>query len=317
MRGRRVLWAFCLLCATGPVGAALPQVDARLDTHQTTLGKPVYLSLNLRFTAEQKPEVPSVEQLLSGFAVRQVGKPGKRQVDGVRELVLRYELRAYELGQQLIEPLAVTFVESNGDTLVRSTGPLHFDVLSVRQEGESEPRDISPPVVISGGVPLWLVAVLGVLVILAIVVAILWFLDRRKRAEVQEQWSPPVDYAAEFARIAKMGLLERGEFKIYYSLLSDNLRRYLEEHLGIEAMEQTTAELRLALRRSEIGQAISSEVEELLQVADLVKFARFVPQLEEARRFPEAGTAIIHRCETLLAAAARLREEQLAAQVNA
>ncbi len=315
MRWRSVLWAFCLLCASGPTGAALPRAEARLDTHQTTLGKPVHLSLVLRYSDAQKPAVPPAEQLFGSFTARQLGQAIRRQLEGAHEMELRYVLRVYELGQQRLPPLSITFVDAGGDTLVRSTAPLHFEVLSVRDEGESELRDISPPVDIAGGIPLWLAAVLGVLAVLAIVVVILWLLDRRQKAEVVEQ-VPPADYAAEFDRIAALGLLERGEFKLYYSLLSDNLRRYMEEHLGIEAMEQTTAEIRLALSVSEIGQAAAAEVEAFLQAADLVKFARFTSPLEEARRVPKMGADIVH-CYQALIEEVRRREEQLAAPTKA
>ena len=316
MSERGVLWAVWLLCTWAPVRAALPEVAAWLDTNRTTLGAPVHLALKLRYAAAQRPELPPADQLLAGFSARRVGEPKVETEGDIREQILLYQLKAYELGQQQIPPLSITFVRASGDTLVRTAPALDFEVVSVRREGETELRDISPPVEIAGGIPLWLAAVLGVLLLLGIVVAVLWLLERRKKPEVVEV-AAPVDYAAEFVHIANMGLLERGEYKTYYSLLSDNLRRYLEEDLGVEAMEQTTAELRFALRQVEMGKTIAAEVEHFLDAADLVKFARFIPDLAQARGAPEAGMAIVRRVEAIRAAEARRARESQAARASA
>ena len=111
----------------------------------------------------------------------------------------------------------------------------------------------------------------------------------------------PIDYAAEFVRIAESGLLERGEFKTYYSLLSENLRRFLEECLETEAMEQTTSELADALRESEIDGTLRQQIIDYLAAADLVKFARFHPVLDEARGAPDGGLAILRAIEEAVA----------------
>ena len=105
-------------------------------------------------------------------------------------------------------------------------------------------------------------------------------------------------------RSAASGLLERGEFKTYYSLLSENLRRFLEESLAVEAMEQTTSELADALQGAEVEGAIRQQITDYLAAADLVKFARFHPALDAARCAPDAGLAILRAIEEAVASRA-------------
>ena len=131
-----------------------------------------------------------------------------------------------------------------------------------------------------------------------------WLWRRRTRTPEPPPPPEPIDYAAEFARIAESGLLERGEFKTYYSLLSENLRRFLEESLAIEAMEQTTSELADALQGAEVEGAIRQQIIDYLGVADLVKFARFHPALDAARRAPDDGLAILRAIEEAVASRA-------------
>jgi hypothetical protein len=293
--------------------ALTPEAEARIDTARATLGDPILLQLHLRHRSNERPVLPQLAGLMQDIAVQEKGKIGPRHLDeGGVETILEYELRPYALGRREIPSLPVRFIRASGDTLLRKTLPLKLEVLSVRQEGEEGLRDIKPPLEIPGGIPLWLAGMLAALVVVAFVVGLLWVLDRRKKQPETQPPAPLVDYAAEFVRIAGMGLLERGEIKTYYSLLSDNLRRYLEKSLGIDALEQTTSEITWSLRQAGTKGSIIQEVANFLVAADLVKFARFVPELENARRAPAAGMAIVRTVEAIKAE--REEQERAAAQ---
>ena len=118
-----------------------------------------------------------------------------------------------------------------------------------------------------------MVVAIGLLALVLCALGGVWLWRRRTRTPEPMPPPEPIDYAAEFARIAESGLLERGEFKTYYSLLSENLRRFLEESVEIEAMEQTTAELADALQEAEVDTALRQQIIDYLGAADLVKFA--------------------------------------------
>ncbi len=279
------------------LAGSLPEVEARVDTAKATLGDPIRLTLRLRHRPQEKPVLPPVAKLLPGFsAILEAG--GSEVLDGGVDRIWRYELRLYSLGLHRVPPLPVSFIQTSGDTLVRTTQPLEIEVVSVRGEGEKvELGDIRPPVEIPGGVPLWLAGVLAALLLVALVAAIYWLVLRRGRSGKEEPAAAPTDYAAEFARIAAMGLVERGDFKRYYSLLSDNMRRFLEAVLQVEAMERTTDEIAAALGRIELEFPAINDVEKFLRAADLVKFARFSPGNENARRAPVAGVSIVKAIE--------------------
>lgn len=290
----------------GPVLAAvLPAVEARVDTARVTLGDPVELTLRLRLRSWEKPALPPVARVLPGFFSRLEAGGGSEAVDGGVERVWRYELRFYSLGLHRIPPLPVTFIQTTGDTLVRATQPLEIEVVSVRREGEEvELGDIRPPVGIPGGVPLWLAAMLAALLLVALAAAVYWLLQRPSRKGEEAPAVAPTDFAAEFSRIAAMGLVERGEFKRYYSLLSENMRRYLEAELQVEAMERTTDEIASALRRIDLEDGARTDLEEYLRAADMVKFARFSPEIASARRAPASGASIVRAVEAAMQAAA-------------
>ena len=101
-----------------------------------------------------------------------------------------------------------------------------------------------------------------------------------------------------------------GDQKEYYTRLTDTLRVYLEERFGIKAMEMTTGEIMERLRHEE-DQSKIDELRDLLETADLVKFAKHTALLNERDRnmasvveFIEATkgeeTATVERVETAL-----------------
>jgi hypothetical protein len=84
-------------------------------------------------------------------------------------------------------------------------------------------------------------------------------------------------------RIARLKLVEQGRFKEHYTLTADCLRRYAEGIYGIPAMDRTTAEFRAALRRARVDGQQVGLFKDFLDESDLVKFARYVPSVEEAQ----------------------------------
>ena len=283
--------------------AQVPRAEAALDTATARVGDPIRLTLTLYHDASARPEAPDLSQILRDFAPRCAGW-NQREVATGFELAQDCELRLYELGVHEVPAVAVPFVSAAGDTLLRTTQSLTIEVISSRGEGEDQLRDIKPPVPISGGVPLWVVVAIGLLALVLCALGGIWLWRRRTRTPELPSPPEPIDYAAEFAHIAELGLLERGDFKTYYSLLSENLRRFLEESVEIEAMEQTTSELAVALREVEVEGELGQQIIDYLGVADLVKFARFHPALDEARRAPDDGLAILRAIEEAVASRA-------------
>jgi len=276
-----------------PARAELPAVEVRIDTTTVRVGAPIRLVLRLRYGLETRPALPSLEDWLKDFSLRSGGSSGPSENDGALEAIHRFELRLFELGSQRIPPLEVRFIRAPGDTLVRASQPLDIEVVSARTEEDQELRDIKPPMVVPGGMPLWLVVLLVGVLLLLIGGSIFWMLRRRGKGEEEVELPDPIDHAAEFIRIAGMGLLEQEDFKHFYSLLADNLRQFLEQSLEVEAMEQTTAEISVSLQHAELDAELVREAVEYLGFADLIKFARLVPELDRARRAPEGGLAIL------------------------
>ena len=195
-----------------------------------------------------------------------------------------------ELDSVVVPPVAFDFVSPQGDTLrawsdgfdvsIRHIATTSKDVRPLKSQWEVPPDYAK-----------WAAIALAAI---AVVAALVWWIRRRRArvaSEVPEVRLPPdVVALAELERIAGLGLVERGEFKSYYTLVADAVRRYLGERFHVESMDRTTYELLEELSRR--GNRVEG-LDAFLNEADLVKFAKFRPEAATALRLMESARTIV------------------------
>jgi hypothetical protein len=189
-----------------------------------------------------------------------------------------------------VPPVSFDFVSPHGDTLRAWSDGFDVPIRRIALMSE-EPRPLKSQWEVPPDYAKWGAIALAALALAAVVVW--WVRKRRARLVdvVPEMRLPPDTIAlAELEKIAAMGLVERGEFKSYYTLVSDVVRRYLGARFGVETMDRTTHELLddLSRRRRDVH-----GLEAWLNEADLVKFAKLKPEAPAALRALEAARAIV------------------------
>lgn len=135
-----------------------------------------------------------------------------------------------------------------------------------------------------------LVAVtVGALFLLALVIFLLkWWAKKKEQSRLEELLPPHKKAFLELDRLEKQGLLEKGEFRKYYTFLSEIFRRYLEDRFGYPALEKTTYEILPDLKQKmDFSRSLKDMAENFLRNSDLVKFARFQPSVERSRQEKE------------------------------
>jgi hypothetical protein len=96
---------------------------------------------------------------------------------------------------------------------------------------------------------------------------------------------PPEEAAGRaLAVLASDGLWERGEHAAYYLRLTEILRIYLEARFSAPATAMTSVEVARLVKSRQPDLKASAVVRELLNRADLVKFARIKPEAEDGPR---------------------------------
>lgn len=98
----------------------------------------------------------------------------------------------------------------------------------------------------------------------------------------KEKPIPPYEKAiTELQTLRTRQLCEKGREKEYYTELTEILRQYLEGRFGINAMEMTTTQIKRSVRESVAEHEAAAYMNEVLEMADYVKFARMRPMPED------------------------------------
>lgn len=92
-------------------------------------------------------------------------------------------------------------------------------------------------------------------------------------------------------------IAETKDFKTFYSQLGDAIRTYFEELYRIPALESTSTELIRYLDAYGVDDMLTEKTRIILRRADLVKFAKFTPTLEDAWNTYDEAIAFLERAK--------------------
>lgn len=128
----------------------------------------------------------------------------------------------------------------------------------------------------------------GVLVVVIVVLLLMRFVFNKKVKILPE--TPEVVLPAHVVALQKLEQIktekiwQQGQIKQFYTEVTDVIREYLEGGYDINAMELTTDEIVALVKKNKELDEIRLVLKEMLELSDLVKFAKFVPLENENER---------------------------------
>lgn len=271
---KRFSWLLlaALACGAPAWSADEAVIKTRVIPAQATLGDEIKLVIALESPAGARLEAPSAKIKLAPFELKRV----ESRADASLTLILT----VFEMGEQTVPPLPLTYTDASGRSGQAVTQAQKVKIVPVkRKPGDKDQiRDIKGPVSLS--LTGWWI-LLGAVLALSLGALLGWSLYRRLKRRIVEDLEaklPPHERAErELERLQRAGHLDAGRTKEYYSELSDILRRYFERRYRIEALESTTVECLARLKELTLERSLHEKVRNLLERADLVKFAKFIP----------------------------------------
>lgn len=278
-----------------PPAAALVPPEGELK-----VGDPIQLTLAVNHPANTQVIMPvlagSESDLDWGdFIVQGQSAPVTvANADGTETTSQTIDVRLFAPGEFTTPTLPVTVVAPDGQVSEITAEPLAVTISSVLVEGDTALRDIKP----QAALPYFnLLPWLAVGLILALVAGLIFWLVRRRRARLAlaavDNRLPHEVALDELDRIGGLGLPEAGRFKEHYSLVADCLRLYLERSYQVPMLERTTAEVEKELSRTTIAPVITGHILSLLDISDLVKFAKYIPEVANATGLVNSARQIV------------------------
>lgn len=198
---------------------------------------------------------------------------------------LIYNLQYFGNKDLSLPEMPVTFY-SEEDTIQLRTDPVLLFFKSVVAEGDTTLKPMKPNFTFPR--PWWPWILAGLL----LAAFLIWWYKFREEPEEAESKpqieikpfnNPIKELEKNLLNIKKdSDIAETKNFKRFYSEIGDAIRTYFEELYKIPALESTSTELLRYLDAYGVDDTMTEKTRVILRKADLVKFAKFTPTLEDA-----------------------------------
>jgi hypothetical protein len=268
------------------------QMGYRVSPDTVLIGQPFSLFIKVLAPKGVRFEFPTGPDTATQNGVRPIELRGEKIVSMLGDTaVALYHLVAWDIGTQ---PLRIPDVRVTleGQERRPTLGGASVFVKSVLPADTSlrVPKPARPLIVLP--VINWLLW-LGLLAA-AIAAVLLWWAWWRWRHRPKPPVDPYVHAQEEFARIEARHLLEDGQYSEYFTAMVDTTREYLAARVPGVRRSDTTSEL---LRAMKPRDGVEGVLPQLLDQADLVKFARADVALADARPAGSDLRAIVDSVE--------------------
>jgi hypothetical protein len=303
-------WCAILLLQSSILHAQSVRFQATLDTAQLLIGEQTTLRLRAEYPEGVTIVFPQfVESIAKGVDyVNAVRTPDSTLPDGRIAQTLLVTMTSFEVGHHEIPPLTLQYRRaSDAAPLSVQSLPLTLTVNTVRVDSTKGFKDIKSPLDIPiTFAEVWPYLAAGV-VLLGVIAGVVYYLRKRPAKEAEPVTilppRPPHEIALEeLEQLRATRRWQQGDAKDFHTRVSEIIRAYVERSYGIPALEATTDEtiqrfrlknyrrggfygisspLSLSSSSSPSAPGASEVLREVLQKADLVKFARYEPLPEE------------------------------------
>ncbi len=203
----------------------------------------------------------------------------------------------YDSGAFYVPAIKVDY-SINGQNQFKSTYKIQVDVMTPEQD--SVYLTAIKPIIKEARTWRDLLPIFLSVLALILIVGLIFYLVNRKGKEVAPP--PPVRKvpAHEIANdkldgLKKKQLWQNGEVKAYQSELTYIVREYLENRYDAQALESTTSEILGQLKSLDFDDAMKSQLREMLELADMVKFAKAEPPIEAHERLMNYAESFVEK----------------------
>lgn len=268
-----------------PAEGQLIRVQSLVSSDSLMIGDQIHYTLRVDVDSEVEFLLPHIKDTLSNTLEVLSYLSTDTSVSENRTVIEQsYIITVFESGSQIVPSQEVIYNRAGVFDTARSM-PLIINVYEPVVDTSQQIRPIKPPIntpITFKEVLPWAGAGVGGLLIIGVAVWLLVRFLKRKRDPEGHSLKPlePAHVIAfrELDRLKNEKIWLKGEVKQYYSSLTEITRHYIERQYEIPAMESTTDEILHAFKRANPKNNLLDEMlKELLELADLVKFAREDP----------------------------------------
>ena len=263
------------------------EVQGKVESTDVQVGKPFTIDLSLKvpygwFVEWNDFAIDTLSEQLDIIKRSEV----ERTADADSNVIVKQQLTlmTFDTGEVQVPSVGLVYARSFDDPnrLMAYTDPinLYSTTITVDTTMAYKPivEPLAAPIQMREVFPWILGALLLVLVCLGI-----WLLLKYRKVRVDENGNivrgpviPPYDKAVnDLENLRQQKLWQSGKVKEYFSSLTDIAREYIEGQFGVNAVEMTTDDILEDIKPLRFSKETYDKLKETMEVADLVKFAKY------------------------------------------
>lgn len=263
-------------------------VSAALDSSIMKIGEQRKITLEVKQPHSAVVYFPTIngnDTLAQGIEILKITPPDTLKSNNALTIKQEYFITSFDTGRYELPPFVF-----KSKTQSYTTEQLYLDVITYDEDltnaqltGMAENYD--PPFNWVRFL-LYLSIVLGILGLGALIYYIYKVVQEMKNNQIEEEIVvdnrlPHEIALEELEKIKSDKLWQKGEVKVYYTVLTDTLRDYFTRRFNIPAMEMTSSEIIRSLKYEHDAVDAIERVREIFDISDMVKFAKMEPSQED------------------------------------
>ena len=262
-------------------------VDAKIDSLQLLIGEQAKVELEVSLNANQKLQLPLLsDTLVRGVEILEIAKPDTQMLNAGKRMLVKqeYTITSFDSALYYLPPFEVLV-----DDMPYRSKALALKVYSVPVDTLNPDQFFGPKSIREVSIIWEDISTIFWLTLLMVALGGLgYYLYKRfkdnkpiiRKVKVEPKLPPHTLALQEIERIKGDKSLRIADPKTYYTELTDVLRTYMAERFGFNAMEMTSCEIIDKLLETNDKDSIR-ELKYLFETADLVKFAKHSPLMNE------------------------------------
>ena len=287
LRALKVLGCMALLFLASSTLRAQVTVEATIDSLQLLIGEQAKVKLEVSMDANHKLILPAVrDTLVKGVEVLDVAKPDTQLLNENKRWLIsqEYTITSFDSALYYLPPFEVKVDNESYQSQALALKVYSVPVDTLHPDQFFGPKSIQEvPLTWSDIAPL----VYAFLLMLILGAVAVFFVIRYRNnkpiikiIKIESKLPPHQAAMKKIEEIKANKAWQREEPKLYYTELTDVIRVYIKERFGFNAMEMTSSEIIERLLEEKDKESIN-DLKVLFETADLVKFAKFAPLMNE------------------------------------
>ena len=262
-------------------------VEAKIDSLQILIGEQAKIELQVALDANQIAVFPTYrDTLVRGVEVLDVSKPDTQFLNNRQRMLIsqEYTITSFDSALYYLPPMVVEVNNNDYKSNPLALKVYSFPVDTLNPDMFFGQKSVMKPAFVWGDwYWLFICSFLAIPLLILLIYLIMRIRDNKpiiRTVKVEPKLPPHQAALQEIERIKNEKVWQKGDSKEYYTQLTDTIRTYIRDRFGFNALEMTSSEIIERLLEENDKTAIN-DLKELFETADLVKFAKHNPLINE------------------------------------